>query len=452
MSGGPAKPADGPEDRPSRERAAPRGRVEDRTDPDGHHACTAMAIATMRRNDRGAYTVPTAGLYPYQWNWDSAFAALGFARFDLDRAWRELETLMAAQWPDGMVPHILFHAPDDSYFPGPDVWDAPGPVPSSGITQPPVAMTVLRRLHAVDPGADRVGPLFDGMVRWAAWFLRHRADQGAIFVTHPWESGRDNAPDWDGAMAGIDPVGIGPYTRRDTSHVDPAMRPTTADYDRYVWLVQWGRARGWDAEAMRGRQPFRVAEPTTTFILLRGLRDLVELGRALGRDVADLTGMACAVEAGAATLWNPETACYDARDVRSGFFAGAVTSAAFLCWYAGVGRPEMLDHLRRVLDAAPHGVPSLDPADPRFDARRYWRGPVWPFMNQMIGTGLSEAGLPEGARLRATTRALLSASGMAEYYDPSDGAPMGGLAFTWPAAVWLSWAGDVAAPAPGGDS
>ena len=31
------------------------------------------------RNDRGGYTVPTEGLYPYQWNWDSAFVALGFA-------------------------------------------------------------------------------------------------------------------------------------------------------------------------------------------------------------------------------------------------------------------------------------------------------------------------------------------------------------------------------------
>ena len=27
------------------------------------------------KNDRGGFTVPTAGLYPYQWNWDSAFAA-----------------------------------------------------------------------------------------------------------------------------------------------------------------------------------------------------------------------------------------------------------------------------------------------------------------------------------------------------------------------------------------
>ncbi|MEP0320426.1 MGH1-like glycoside hydrolase domain-containing protein, partial [Bauldia litoralis] len=73
----------------------------------------------LRTNDRGGYTVPTAGLYPYQWNWDSAFVALGFAAFDIDRAWTEVESLLASQWPDGMVPHIIFQRIDDSYFPGP---------------------------------------------------------------------------------------------------------------------------------------------------------------------------------------------------------------------------------------------------------------------------------------------------------------------------------------------
>ena len=32
------------------------------------------------------------------------------------------ETLFSGQWDNGMVPHILFHKVDPSYFPGPDVW------------------------------------------------------------------------------------------------------------------------------------------------------------------------------------------------------------------------------------------------------------------------------------------------------------------------------------------
>ena len=63
----------------------------------------------LKKNDLGSYTVPTHGLYPFQWNWDSCLTALGQFHFNEARAWREIETLMAHQWNDGMVPHIIFH-------------------------------------------------------------------------------------------------------------------------------------------------------------------------------------------------------------------------------------------------------------------------------------------------------------------------------------------------------
>ena len=105
------------------------------------------AIDILRENDRGTYTVPTKGLYPFQWNWDSCLTALGRRHFDEGRAWTEIETLFAHQWPDGMVPHIVFHKPDDGYFPGPDVWATNRPVPTSGITQPAVAGFARFRQH-----------------------------------------------------------------------------------------------------------------------------------------------------------------------------------------------------------------------------------------------------------------------------------------------------------------
>ena len=97
-------------------------------------ALDAQARAILTGNDRGGYTVPTEGLYPYQWNWDSAFAAWGFSTFDVDRAWVELETLFKAQWPSGMVPHIVFWKVDPGYFPGPDVWQGGTDPASSGIS------------------------------------------------------------------------------------------------------------------------------------------------------------------------------------------------------------------------------------------------------------------------------------------------------------------------------
>lgn len=76
----------------------------------------------LRDNDLGGYTVPAHGLYPFQWNWDSAIVASGWAVFDETRAWQEIESLFSGQWDDGMVPSIVFHKPSTTYFPGPEVW------------------------------------------------------------------------------------------------------------------------------------------------------------------------------------------------------------------------------------------------------------------------------------------------------------------------------------------
>jgi len=396
----------------------------------------------LRLNDRGGYTVPTEGLYPYQWNWDSAFAAMGFAQFNVDRAWVEFETLFSGQWDNGMVPHILFHQVDEGYFPGPEMWKSVGPIPSSGITQPPVAATMVRLVFERNPnvGLARLASLYDKIVAWHDWFMAWRLDQGAVCTTHPWETGRDNAPDWDGAMAAIDPVGVGEYRRRDTSHVDSEMRPTREDYDRYVWLVQRGARLNWDDAAMLQDTPFRVADPSMTFTLMRAQRDLAELGRSLGRDVSTIEGQIAKLESGAQTLWNETLGCYDSRDTRTGEWANSISNASFLCWYGGLPAPQMRAVLTHVLEGVTYGVPSFTPHDPKFEAKRYWRGPVWAVMNMLIGMGLDEMDLPEGQVLREGTADLITKHGFSEYFDPLDGSPAGGGTFTWTAAVWLGWA------------
>lgn len=199
--------------------------------------CTDLddqAIAILKRNDLGGYTVPTHGLYPYQWNWDSAFVALGFAEFDSDRAWTEIETLVSGPWDDGMIPHIIFHQEDPGYFPGPSVWGTGKTPPTSGITQPPVLATVVRRLweaEGADPTHPRLRRLYAACLASHRWFHRFRdpLGNGLVMVTHNWETGRDNSSEWDDALARVDTSGVGNYQRRDTGHVDAAMRPTAAE-------------------------------------------------------------------------------------------------------------------------------------------------------------------------------------------------------------------------------
>ena len=68
----------------------------------------------------GGFTIPSKGLYPFQWKWDSGFIAIGFAHYDDEKAKTEIRTLLDAQWENGFIPHIVFHTDNDSYFPGAD--------------------------------------------------------------------------------------------------------------------------------------------------------------------------------------------------------------------------------------------------------------------------------------------------------------------------------------------
>lgn len=407
------------------------------------NATDQKARAIMQGNDQGYYTLPTNGLYPYQWNWDSAFAALGFATFDLGRAWVELETLFSGQWANGMVPHIIFHRESDGYFPGPQEWGTRHSPPTSGISQPPVAATFTRAVYETDRafGKPRLAALFPQLLRWHRWFWQCRNENGLIVVNHPWESGRDNAPEWDEAMDNVDTANVGNYARNDTAHVDPHMRPSQTDYDRFMAIVYAGRACNWDEPEMARNGPFRVADPGMGFILLRANRDLRALALALGESTAEIDGWIAAQTAAVPRLWNPAINGYDALNIRTGNFAGSLSSASFLNWYAGVENPIALREYARIAAAVPHGFPSHDPQSPRFEPFRYWRGPTWGIINTLIGIGLADMGhTTQAEALRATTAQLIKKSGFAEYFNPVDGTPAGGMDFTWTAAIWLGWA------------
>ncbi|MCH8475911.1 MAG: hypothetical protein LAT55_11880 [Opitutales bacterium] len=415
------------------------------------HRTDQRAIQILRENDWGGYTLPSKGLYPYQWNWDSMFVALGFSEFDLDRAWTEVESLFEGQWGNGMAAHIVFRRDMPGYFPGPRVWETTEKIPTSGLSQPPVAATVVRDLFEKDRefGWERLREIFSKLVKWHRWFHTMRVISGgtAIVVTHPWESGRDNSPDWDAALRLVDSEGIEPYTRCDLGHVDAAMRPTKEDYDRYMKLVEYGRSTGWDHTQITREGPFAVADPGITFILTRADRDLKYLAQVLGyRDsLYEIEGWLATSGQAADSLWSEELQAYVAYDLRHGCFAEGVSSVAFLSFYAGLSHPGrdrfLLRHLHRFLDAVQYGVPSFDPEHPFFESKRYWRGPTWAIINYLIARGLLDFGLREEADLlRHSTREMISKHGFYEYFDPLDGTGSGGKDFTWTAAIWLAWA------------
>lgn len=405
------------------------------------------AAAILQENDRGGYTIPTERLYPFQWNWDSCLTALGQRHIDEARAWQEIETLLDHQWPDGMVPHIVFHVEDENYFPGPNVWQTGRPTPTSGITQPPVLVYAMRRLF--DEAKDKekatakIKSLLPKAAAWHDWFYRCRDPNGTglVAILHPWESGRDNSIDWDEALAAVPGEGVEPYVRRDLQHVDASERPTSAQYDRYLWLVQRARHFNWDNSRLHDLLPFRVVDPGFNAILIRSDEDLAALAASIGMDeLAERASVRCAhAKQALESLWHEGFGQYVCFDRSAGCLIESPSVGGLLPVLASAERSDTLaTRIDALLDRCAYGVPSHDPDDPKFDGKRYWRGPSWLIINSLLADGLKRTGHNDIAdRVTNASLAMVQQGSFAEYYDPEDGTPAGGGSFTWTAAIAL---------------
>jgi glycogen debranching enzyme len=404
------------------------------------------AVAILRENDRGIYTVPTSGLYPFQWNWDSCFTALGQSHYDMNRAWTEVETLFAHQWDDGMVPHMVFHEPAPAYFPGPDVWGTGHIPPTSGITQPPIAGFAVHQLYRRSRDKGRARSLLTKIDRWHDWFYRTRdpAGEDLVAILHPWES-RDNSVDWDEGFARVPTDGIAPYERNDLKHADPATRPTKEQYDRYLWLVQHFKRLGWDSTKTHDASPFQIVDAGFNAILIRSCLEIAELADALGDAETADRNRARAVRGLAALdgLWSETSGRYQVYDRVGKTLLDSPSIGGLIPVFAPIPTHRVAAIAGTIAALARHTrylVPSHDPRDRRFDLQRYWRGPVWLVCNYMIAEGLMRAGERTSAqRIIADSIALIEEGGFAEYYDPSDGSPLGGGRFSWTAAMVIEF-------------
>jgi mannosylglycerate hydrolase len=406
----------------------------------------------LAANDRGGYTVPTDRLYPFQWNWDSAFVAMGFAAYDIPRAYRELERLVEGQWADGMIPHIVFHAPSDTYFPGADVWRTAHTIPTSGITQPPVFGMALKKVHDAATNRGMVDArarslvLYEAALRWHRWWYAARDPEatGLVALLHPWESGSDNSPAWDIALARVATTTETIVIRKDIGHVHAAMRPRDEDYHRFIHLVDVYATCEWDPARQWAAAPFKIAEVQTTAILLKSGEALLTLAREFGRtfDAKELEEFNARSRRALLAQWRPPLRRFVSRDLISGADIEAPTQACFCPLLALDLQPAMLDAAMEEMELWSEGLtvlfPSTKPNYPGFEAKRYWRGPVWAIINWLLIDGLRRNHEMEMAeKLRHLTLTSIETNGFAEYFDPLTGEGCGGLGFSWTAAAYI---------------
>ncbi|MEV6805461.1 hypothetical protein [Streptomyces sp. NPDC051132] len=442
--------------------------------PAGPASAHVRAARVLEANWTGASTVPSRNLYPHQWSWDSAFIAIGLRHLSPLRAQTELETLLAAQWADGRVPHIVFNpsVPLDAYFPSPDFWrsatagraaGAPRTVQTSGIVQPPVHALAVWLVHRADPDLSRTRGFLARMYpRLAAWhrYLLHRRDLGGgglVSVVHPWEQGMDNSPCWDAPLTRITPAPARSFRRADLDHGAPEDRPTDLDYGRYVRLAADYRDGGYrdGPDGGRGGGEFAVEDPAFNALLIASEHALARIAGELGA-----TGSARRERAERLTralverLWDGAAGLFRCRDLRGGGLLPERGVSGLV--------PLLLPGLPREIAAAlvrtvhgPHFslgdrtrlVPSYDLLGEAFDPHRYWRGPAWFNINWLLERGLRAHGETGAAdALRTAFLDLADATGFAEYVDPYTGEPCGAAGFGWTAALALDLHHERSAP------
>jgi glycogen debranching enzyme len=421
----------------------------------------AHAMAVLDANRVDGATRPGPELYPHQWSWDAGFIAIGLAHVDVERARGELRSLLGAQWRNGMVPHIAFQSGFGAYFPGPETWridlsgNAPDDRATSGIVQPPIHATAAWRIHLRSDDEEAslafLREVHPKLRAWHDYLYRERdaGGTGLVAIRHPWESGEDDSPAWDSPLANI-PLGEHPvpeYRRVDLTMVAAHERPTRADYDYYVLLVECFKRRRYDEAAMREHCPFAVEDVLFNVLLVRSGEDLAAIAEVIGEDpTVERERAARTAAALDERLWSENAGCYVGYDRREGRQVSARLAAGFTPLFAGVPSDEraarMVPELTSVHFWPPEGsgvpVASYDRLAPAFEPRRYWRGPVWVNINWLLWEGLRRYGYErQAAELRDRTLWLVADQGFFEYFDPLTREGLGSPSFSWTAALVL---------------
>ena len=401
----------------------------------------------IKNNSRGNFTIPCDTLYPFQWNWDSAFCALGIYTYNKDRALQEINSLFNGQWENGMIPQIIFHKNNTTYFPGPEIWESNTTPASSCISQPPVLATIIWYMITLGlHDKDILNTYFDKVMNYHKWFVENRDpySKGLLSIIHPWESGRDNSPDWDDAINSISVDNSIYLERKDDEHIDKEQRPTDDDYNRYMQIVYKCKEFNWDNKKIYDEGLFNVCDPGIQFIFIRACKDLYKIAVHLNKTehYSTLEKWIDLYSYNSDKLWNKNVNAYSSLNIKTGELHSCISCASMLYAYADIGSKEqrnfMIQHSKRILYATKYGFPSYDPHQKRFNKKKYWRSTIWCIINFMLTIGfISASEIELATKIKKNTIEMIDKNGFFEYFDPYKGVGYGGNNFSWTAAVYL---------------
>jgi len=421
------------------------------------------AKAVLNGNWTGNFTKPSSRLYPYQWNWDSGFIAIGYANYDSKRAEKELLSLFKGQWKNGMMPHIIFNEKEKGYFPGPDYWnieiskDAPKNKLTSGITQPPMQAIAAYKIYEKSKNKKEtkkfLKKIYPKILNFHRYLYNERDPEksGLATIIHPWESGFDNSPRWDKPLSRIKPKNLPKYKRMDLEHVGcDCERPTNKDYDKYIYLLEIMKKHKYNVKKFYDEFPFKIKDIVFNSILYVANKNLKEIGEILNKDTSEIKKWEKRANKHFIqyTCPHPKSEClfYD-YDIVADKRITKRSVSSLIPLYTGVLDKKMAKIILNWLTHAHYcgdgtckysAVPTIDIHSPYFTSVTYWRGPIWVNVNWLIYHGLREYKYYDRAKeIKDAITKLITDHGFYEYFDPLKGDGIGGNNFSWTAALLI---------------
>jgi len=378
-----------------------------------------LMLSNRRRKGKYQYTIPSPDSYPYQWLWDSCFHAIILTHYNTDDAKKELLSLVAKQFTNGMIPHMNYwQEPEKTNFPKID-W---GKEDSSSITQPPLLAYAAWQIYQKDQDLEFLSNIYGHIKRFYDYLLKERDPRGhhLASIINPDESGEDNSPRFDL------PLNL------------PPKQTIEENYKKRLELISKNHKCNFDAPFCM-KNFFWAKDVPFNSILVENLKILSSIADKLNFDEeseyyyyqASLIKRAMRslmLEDG--IFWSTYGKDYKKIKVK--------TWAIFSPLFAKVATDSEAKSLIKNYFLNPNEfylpfiLPTTSKSDPAFDPKGFWRGPIWMSLNWIVFKGLKNYGFQMEAKyLLDCSIKLLEKSGFREQYNPFTGEGYGARNFTW---------------------
>jgi putative isomerase len=330
---------------------------------------------------------PSKTHYVGVWQWDNFFHALAFRHIDPHLAQDQLRLLLDHQREDGMIPDAIHDEGTVTHLDFPVRAD---------VTKPPLIAWAAWKLYQHHPDREFLNEIYEPIVRSNNWWFEHNDldGNGLCEYQHPYSSGLDDSPLWDGGMP-VESPDLNTYLCLEHE----ALAKIAGAIDEPGEAIKWSEGanalaqriidRSWDTQsgyfwAKKDGKRVNVRTPFNLFPLITG---------RLPTDISD----------------------------------------------------RLVAHLTNPHEFWPRfPVPSVALDDPTYNPSRMWRGPTWVNVNYLLIEGLQRSGYPDVARSlrRSTLQMICRQDDIYEYYHPETGErpAEAASAFGWSSAILIDLA------------